>query len=221
MIRVLIPVLILAVAVVVIAARRGGGLVRGMAGDMLVSPARPAVGVLPASLFHLAGVPARRLSAVGRRAALRPCPGGFLVRAVRCRSARNLRAGQPCGAARRDGKPVPLDCRQRRAGRCRRGRDGTQTPPRIARYHGRPHGVHRPALTRSGAAWQEGSLARRFTFPLFQDKARLVVEYREPYGPLLAAARRRGEKIAVGALAAAERNMDIERGGRRWGRRCI
>ena len=44
MIRVLIPVLILAVAVVVIAARRGGGLVRGMAGDMLVSPARPAVG---------------------------------------------------------------------------------------------------------------------------------------------------------------------------------
>ena len=53
MIRVLIPVLILAVAVVVIAARRGGGLVPGMAGDMLVSPARPAVGVLPASLFHL------------------------------------------------------------------------------------------------------------------------------------------------------------------------
>ena len=47
MIRVLIPVLILAVAVVVIAARSGGGLVRGMAGDMLVSPARPAVGVLP------------------------------------------------------------------------------------------------------------------------------------------------------------------------------
>ena len=201
MIRVLIPVLILAVAVVVIAARRGGGLVRGMAGDMLVSPARPAVVVLPASLFHL--------EQACRLEGSPPSADGPLSAPARADfwyALYDAEAPETSGPASLVALLGVTESPYRWiAGNGAPGAAGEAGTERRLRRESRDIMDGRTVFTvtflvpsaadpwpRAGAAWQEGSLARRFTFPLFQDKARLVVEYREPYGPLLAAARRRG-----------------------------
>lgn len=212
MIRVLIPVLILAVAVVVIAARRGGGLVRGMAGDMLVSPARPAVGVLPASLFHL--------EQACRLEGSPPSADGPLSAPARADfwyALYDAEAPETSGPASLVALLGVTESPYRWiAGNGAPGAAGEAGTERRLRRESRDIMDGRTVFTvtflvpsaadpwpRAGAAWQEGSLARRLTFPLFQDKARLVVEYREPYGPLLAAARRRGIPLADDAATLA------------------
>lgn len=215
MIRVLIPVLILAVAVVVIAARRGGGLVRGMAGDMLVSPARPAVGVRPAPLFHL--------DQACRLEGSPPAADGSLSAPARADfwyALYNADASENAGPASLVALLGVTESPYRWiAGNGAPGAAGETGAGRRLRRESRDRMDGRTVFTVTfllppeadpwpcaGAAWQEGSLARRFTFPLFQDKARLVVEYREPYGPLSAAARQRGIPLADDAaeLAAFE-----------------
>lgn len=179
MIRVLIPVLILAVAVVVIAARRGGGLVRGMAGDMLVSPARPAVGVLPASLFHL--------EQACRLEGSPPSADGPLSAPARADfwyALYDAEAPETSGPASLVALLGVTESPYRWiAGNGAPGAAGEAGTERRLRRESRDIMDGRTVFTvtflvpsaadpwpRAGAAWQEGSLARRFTFPSFRTR---------------------------------------------------
>lgn len=213
MARVLIPFLILAIAAVVVVARRGGGLVRGMADNMLVSPARPAVGVRPAPSFHLTqacrleGSPPASAAPLGAppralfwyalyehdAAANDEHPAEFVALLGMTESPYRWIAG--VGAL---GAAGEMESERRLRRESRAVMDGHTVF--TATFRVPPNADPWP---RSDGVWRMGCLARRFTFPLFQDKARLVVEYREPYAPLAEAARRRGLPLSDDAATLA------------------
>lgn len=214
MVRVLIPLLILAVAAVVVAARRGGGLVRGMADDMLVSPARPAVGVRPAPAFHLTQACRLEGSPPASAAPLGAPPRASFWYALYEHDAAENGEQNPAELVALLG--MTQSPYRWIAGGGAPGAAGEMEPERRLRRESRAvmdgHTVFTATFRvpsradpwpRSDGVWRMGCLARRFTFSLFQNRARLVVEYREPYAPLVDAARRRGLPLADDATALA------------------
>ena len=191
MARVLIPLLILAVAAVVVVARRGGGLVRGVADGMLVSPARPAVGVRPAPSFHL--MQACRLEGTPPASAApisAPPRALFWYALYEHDNANHAEQGPAELVALLGMAESPYTWI---AGDGAPGADGEMEPERGLRRASRAvmdgHTVFTATFRvppkanpwpRSDGVWNMGCLARRFAFRLFQNKARLVVEYREP-----------------------------------------
>lgn len=214
MARVLIPLLILAIAAVVVVARRGGGLVRGMADNMLVSPARPAVGVRPAPSFHLTQACRLEGSPPASAAPLGAPPRALFWYALYEHNDATNDEQHPAELVALLG--LTESPYYWIAGSGAPGAAGEMEPERRLRRDSRIFMDGQTVFTatfrvplkadpwpRPDEVWRMGCLARRFTFPLFQNMARLVVEYREPYAALAEAARRRGLPLSDDAVTLA------------------
>ena len=176
MFKIIIPILVIALAAF-IGMNAKGGLVRGMADGMLVSPSRPAVAVKPAAGFDFVDA---------RRADISPTVQGSMLPAT---------SVQVFYALFRHEAPVPA----RLAGLLAVSQKDETWPvePELGfsairsrkqelngfsgfadTYVLKDH--EDPWSSGESDAWAEGSLVRRFTFILWFHRAKLIVEYREP-----------------------------------------
>lgn len=193
MVRVLIPLLVAALIVVAITVMRRGGLVRGVADEMLVSPARPAVAVRVSPPLRLTDA---------RRAEVTPeAPGGpfhgvgsevWYALYEAAEQDQGLREADPIGGMRGPSRVVsllamvdtpyrwPADPEPDQAvlRRSRETKDGRAMF--TATFVLPPDADPWSAGEEEDEPWRDGSLVRRFTCLLFQQRAKLIVEYREP-----------------------------------------
>lgn len=237
-VRFLIPVLVAALILVTfIAVRRGGGLVRGVAEEMLVSPARPSVAVRAAQGMRMVDARRADLSLDVQGSHL---PGASAE--VWYALYENAKAGNPAEPTEAAEAADRAEQADRAPGVTVRSAVSPE-PPFPAVFDDEPlsrarlvallamvdspyawpprpeqtlHVIRTTNLTmnrHAGVAqtfilplvddpwadagetpsplqyeedkdpWRYGSLTRRFTFLLFQSRARLVVEYREPNLP--------------------------------------
>ncbi len=225
MVRVLFAFLIVIMIIAVVITAKRGGLVRGVAENMLVSPARPAIAVRPAASFHLInacraeGLPRimdGHLGAAGSNAlfwyALYEGNGAKEEDQLPAHLVVMLGTiDDPYRWIADAGAPVPP------------GEQGTERAlQRHAKYTLDGREVHAvtflldpekdpwASIWTNGSAngmnagvWNKGSVVRRFAFRLFQDKARLIVEYREPYGLLVHTGKQHGLRLVDNAAVLA------------------
>ena len=175
MFKVILPVLLIVLAVY-IGMNTRGGLVRGVADGMLVSPARPAVAVRPAPAFALADA---------RRADLAPPVQGSMLHSTSVQVFYALYDRETPDPARlaavlaispqKETWPVQPEMDFPVLRHQALDLDG---------FSGFADTYVLPAADDpwhdEAEAWTGGSLVRRFTFILWFYKAKLIVEYREP-----------------------------------------
>lgn len=176
MFKVIFPVLLIVLAVY-IGMNTRGGLVRGVADGMLVSPARPAVAVRPAPGFALEDA---------RRADLSPPVQGSMLHSTSVQVFYALY-----------GRETPEPARLAALLAISQQKETWPVQPEIGfpvlrhqafdldGFSGFADTYVLPAADDpwhddAGAAWAGDSLVRRFTFVLWFHKAKLIVEYREP-----------------------------------------
>lgn len=188
MIKILVPLAIAVIAVVlVLALRSGKGLIRGIADNMLVSPARPALAVRPAPDFRL--VDARRLeTSPSVQGSSLPSTSVQVLYSLHQRP--ETSGQQPArllsliALVEMDGLrwPVQPETPPKTGNLLRREAirlyelDGTAETYQLA-------DAADPWQSGLQDVWQQGSLVRRFTFLLHLQQAKLMVEYREPLPP--------------------------------------
>ncbi len=175
MFKIIIPILVIALAAFV-GMNAKGGLIRGVADGMLVSPARPAVAVKPAADF--ASVDARRVD-------LSPSVQNGMLQATSVQAvyAMYSRPQAPAHlvallAVSQNGETWPVEPEPgfppiRHKKQDINGFSGF-ADTYVLDSKDDPWASDEPGL------WENGSLVRRFTFVLWFYKAKLIVEYREP-----------------------------------------
>lgn len=181
MLKVVVPVFIVAVGLVLLVSVWGGrGLVRGIAEDMLVSPAKPAVAVAPEAAFHLVDARRAEVSPPVQGSPL-PATSVQLLYALYQRNTGTVpaRLVSLLALAEQDHAVWPVHP-EKPAGLIRR------QPVSLAGLEGLAETVILPnekdpwRATEEEPLWEQGSLIRRYTFLLWLHKAKLIVEYREP-----------------------------------------
>ena len=186
MVKVIVPLVIVMIgAVIVFSVLRGKGLVRGMAGNWLVSPSRPAIAVVPAHDFLLqnAGraVLSPRVQGSGLQSTSVPLVYGLFRHGEESEHASLLALLAVSDTDRLEWPVCPESgfrvFRQRSI-----TVDGEEG---LAETFILPE-EDDPWRFELSSAWKRGSLVRRFTFLLWFRKAKLIVEYREPlpFSPL-------------------------------------
>ena len=175
MFKIIIPILVIALAAFV-GMNAKGGLIRGVADGMLVSPARPAVAVKPAADF--ASVDARRVD-------LSPSVQNGMLQATSVQAVYALysRPQAPAHlvallAVSQNGETWPVEPELgfppiRHKKQDINGFSGF-ADTYVLDSKDDPWASDEPGL------WENGNLVRRFTFVLWFYKAKLIVEYREP-----------------------------------------
>lgn len=176
MFKIILPVLLIVLAVY-IGMNARGGLIRGVAEGMLVSPARPALAVRPAPGFVLEDA---------RRADLSPKVPNSLLQSTSVQVFYALYGAEAPAPARvtalfaisqRDETwPVQPEVGFPVLRHQRLDMDGFSG---FADTYVLPT-LDDPWHSEETAAWAKGSLVRRFTFVLWFQRAKLIVEYREP-----------------------------------------
>ncbi|MEG2139749.1 MAG: DUF4851 domain-containing protein [Bilophila sp.] len=190
MLRFLIPFLVIALVVVVLMTGKRG-LIRGVADDMLVSPARPAVAVAPRAGLTLVDA---------RRADLSPSVQGSALAATSvqlCYALYQRPATTPPDPAKPEARLVALMAVAESPYRWptepeAQGLEIIRTlKQELAGYTGvaetfvlpdadDPWSAVAEADAHEADHWRGGSLVRRYTFLLWQSKAKVLLEYREP-----------------------------------------
>lgn len=176
MFKIIIPILVIALAAF-IGMNAKGGLVRGMADGMLVSPSRPAVAVKPAADFAFVDA---------RRADISPTVQGSMLPATSVQVVYALFGRETPVPARLVGllavsqkdETWPADPEPGFSVIRHKAQDINGFSGVADTYVLKDH--EDPWSSGESDAWAEGSLVRRFTSILWFHRAKLIVEYREP-----------------------------------------
>ncbi len=186
MVRIIVPLVIILIgAVIVFSVLRGKGLVRGMAGNLLVSPSRPAIAVVPKKSFMLQGAGRAVLSPKVQGSGLQSSSVSMvygLFQHEERTDPRCLLALLAISDTDRLEWPVRPENRLpvfRQRSITVDGEEG------LAETFVLPE-TEDPWRSGLPDSWRGESLVRRFTFLLWFRKAKLIVEYREPlpFSPL-------------------------------------
>ena len=184
MVRIIVPLAIIVIgAVIVFSVLRGKGLVRGMAGNWLVSPSRPAIAVVPAKDFVLCDAGRSSLSPKVQGSGLQSSSVSVIYGLFQHEEKTDpgclLAALAIVDTDRMEWPTCPENgfsvFRQRSV--TVDGEEGLAETFVLS---------SEDDPWRRLASWDGDSLVRRFTFLLWFRKAKLIVEYREPvpFSPL-------------------------------------
>ena len=175
MFKIILPILAIVLAAI-IGMNARGGLIRGMADGMLVSPSHPAVAVKPAAGFVFADARRADLSPTVQGSML-PATSVQVVYALFGREAAPARLVGLLAVSQKD-ETWPVEPEPQGPVFRHKKQDVDGFSGFADTYVLKDH--EDPWSSGESDAWAGGSLVRRFTFILWFHRAKLIVEYREP-----------------------------------------
>lgn len=175
MFKILIPILVVALAAI-IGMNANKGLIRGVADNMLVSPAHPAVAVKPAPLFHLLDARRADISPTVQNSML-PATSVQVVYALYDNEKASSRLAALLAVSQK-GETWPVEPTPGISPLRHNKRDINGFSGFLDTYI--LNSTEDPWNFEETPQWEQGSLVCRFTTLLWFYQGKLIVEYREP-----------------------------------------